>query len=92
MTETRIAEVIDEVSKAIAKYEAWMEKNFFPRNGIQIEVCNVRVNSLWAVADIAVTKMGNRTVYKGNRYPYKMLQWYMKGKGGGCNVNKGGSA
>jgi len=88
MTEMKM----EEVSRAIARHEAWLQRNFSPKNEIQIEVNNVRMGSLSAIADISVTKMGSKVVYERSVYPYWMLQRYMMGKGGGYNVNQGGSA
>jgi len=82
---------VEDLSKAIARHESWLERNYYPRNKISIEVSNIRVNSLWVTADITITKDKDTTVYEGSIYPHLLLQRYMNEKGG-SNVNQGGSA
>jgi len=85
-------EITKEIAEAIVRHEAWLERNCYPRGKTDLEVCNVRIGSLWITADVTVTKDDEAFTYKGNIYPYWLVKEYMNGNKGGCYVNKRGSA
>jgi len=84
--------ITNEVAGAIARHEAWLERHCYPRVKSDLEINNVKINSLWVTADVTVTKNNKAFTYKGNVYPYWLLQQYMDHKRGAYYVNQGGSA